>query len=156
MWGYIGRFLAWLTASSALLVGGFLGLVAGLVAIGTIPVSGEPSRLQALVWRLLVESIVLQALLPHLLLTLAGWLALVRLAPSLERSWRGLLGGLPLLAVLLFPLVGEFSFQIWNPTSAADYVNTLLLTSGGVSLALLLPRRVIRRLRPGSFARRSG
>jgi hypothetical protein len=56
----------------------------------------------------------------------------------------------------LFPLVGEFSFQIWNPTSPADYLYTLVLTSGGVSLALLLPRRAIRRLRPGSFARRAG
>jgi hypothetical protein len=153
MWGYIGRSLAWLAASSALLVGGFLGLAAGLVAIGMIRAGSEASSLQAVVWRLLAQRIVLEALLPHLLLTLAGWLLLVRLAPSLERSWRGLLGGLPLLAVLSFPVVGEFSFHLWTPTSPADYVNTLLLTSGGVSLSLLLPRRVIRRLRPGGFAR---
>ena len=154
MWGYVGRSLAWLAASSALLVGGFLLL--GRRARGDcdmIPADSEPSRLQAVVWRLLAERIVLEALLPHLLLTLAGWLVLARLAPFLERSWRGLLGGLPMLAALCFPVVGEFSFRLWTPTSAADYVNTLVLMSGGVSLALLLPRRVIRRLRPGSFAR---
>jgi hypothetical protein len=156
MAGYAGRLLAWLVASSVLLVGGFLGLAAGLVATGMIRAGDEASRLHAVVWRLLAERIVLEALLPHLLLTLAAWLLLARLAPSLERSWRGLLGGLPTLALLCFPPVGELSFQLWNPTSPADYVNTLLLMSGGVSLALLLPRRVIRPLRPGSFARSAG
>ena len=153
MWGYIGRSLAWLAASSALLVGGFLLLGGGLVARAMIQADAEPGALQAVLWRALAERIVLEALLPHLLLTFAGWLLLVRLAPSLERSWRGLLGGLPLLAVLSFPVVGELSFRLWTPTSAADYANTLVLMSGGVSLALLLPRRVIRRLQPGSFAR---
>jgi hypothetical protein len=153
MWGYVGRSLAWLTASGALLVGGFLLLAAALVATGTIRAGTAPSSLQAVVWRLLVERIVLEALLPHLVSTLVGWLVLARLFPVLERNWTGLLLGLPLLALLCFPLVGEFSFRLWNPTSPADYFNTLLLMSGGVSLSLLLSRRVIGRLRPGSFAR---
>ena len=153
MWAYVGRSLAWLAASSALLLAGFLLLGGGLVALHVTRAGGELSSLQVAVWRVLAERIVLEALLPQLLATLASWLLAVRLAPSLDRSWRGLFVGLPVLAVLWFPLVGEFSFHLWTPTRAADYANTLVLMSGGVSLALLLPRRVIRRLRPGSFAR---
>jgi len=156
MWGYTGRSLAWLAASSVLLVGGFLLLGAGLVGAGVIRVGTEPGTMQVMVLQLLVQTIVLQALLPHLLLTFAGWLVLVRLAPSLERSWLGLLGGLPVLAVLCFPLVARLSFHIWNPSGLADYVYTLLLTGGGVSISLLLPRRVIRWLRPGCFVQDSG
>ena len=152
MWGYAGRSLAWLVASVVLLIGGFLLLGIGLVQVGVIRAGTEPGTMQAMVWRLLVQSIVFQALLPHLLFTLAGWLVLVRIAPSLERSWLGLLGGIPLLAALCFPLVASLTFQIWSPSNVVDYVSTLLLTSGGVSFGLLLPRRVIRWLKPGCFA----
>jgi hypothetical protein len=155
MWAYAGRCLAWLAASSALLAAGFLLLGGGLVALQVIRAGAEPSSLHVALWRALAERIVLEALFPHLLATLASWLLVVRLAPALDRSWRGLLGGLPILAVLWFPPVGEFGFDVWTPTSAADYLHTLVLMSGGVSLALLLPRRVIPRLGPGRFARGS-
>jgi hypothetical protein len=156
MWAYVGRSLAWLGASSALLLAGFLLLGGALVVPRMIQEGAQLSGLQLAMWRALVEHIVLQALFPHLLATLASWLLAVRLVPVLERSWRGVLAGLPIVAVLWFPPVGEYSFRMWNPTSVADYVNTLLLMSGGVTLALLLPRRAIRRLRPGCFAAQAG
>lgn len=156
MRAYVGRSLAWLAASSALLLAGFLLLGGGLVAHHVILAGSELSSLQMTLWRVLAQRIVLEALFPHLLATLASWLLVVRFAPVLDRSWRGLLGGLPVLAVLWFPPVGELSFRLWTPTSVADYANTLMLMSGGVSFALLLPRRAIRRLRPGSFARSPG
>lgn len=156
MWRYVGRSFAWLAVSSALLVAGFLLLGGGLLAYQVIRAGTELGTLHVAVWRALAESIVLQALFPHLLVTLASWLVAARLAPSLDRSWRGLLGGLLALAVLWFPAVGEFSFRIWTPTSAGDYVKTLMLMSAGVSLALLLARRAVPWLRPGSFARSPG
>lgn len=156
MWAYVGRSLAWLAASSALLLVGFLLLGGALVVPRMIQEGAHLGAMQLAVWRALVEYIVRQALFPHLLATFATWLLAVRVLPVLERSWRGVLAGLPIVSVLWFPLVGAFSFRMWNPTTVADYVYTLLLMSGGVTLALLLPRLAIRRLRPGSFAAGAG
>jgi hypothetical protein len=152
MRAHLIRLLGWLAASSALLVAGFLLLGVAAVASGTLRAGGELRAMQGLVWRILFERIVIEALLPQLLLTFVSWLALVRLFPGLDRTWWGLAGGLAAVAALWFPVVGAFSFESWTPTSWVDYANTWLLTSTGVTASLLLPRRVVRPLRPGAFA----
>lgn len=133
--------LLW-AATSALL------LVAGLFGLGLLVARGLSSGVAGLFFRVIVQ----QALLPLWLAALASWLVLARVAPGLERSWGRLALGLCGVAALWFPLVGEYSFRIWQPTSARDYLGTWLLVSGGVAAALLLARRAFPALRPGAFA----
>ncbi len=148
------RAALWLLAATALLVLGFAALVLA-IAVLSLARSGEwrVTALQVLTARLLFVHVLVEALLPQLAATLASWWLLARAFPALEAGWRLLVTRLPLLAALWFPPIGAFCFRIWEPRSAGDYAATLLLTTGGVSLALLIPRRALRALRPGCFAR---
>ena len=148
---YLRNLGGWLVSSVGLLVGGFALLGAAGTASGWLRAGEEVGAVPGL-WRLLFRIVLAEALLPQLLLTLSSWLLLARLLPALERSWRGLLPGVPALAALWFPLVGEYGFRSWTPTTPADYANTLLLLSAAVGVALLLPRRVLPFLAPGVFA----
>jgi hypothetical protein len=134
--------LLW-AATSALL------LVAGLLGLGALVARGLSSGVAGLVFRVIVQ----QALLPLWIAALVSWLVLARFAPGIERSWTRLALGLVAVAALWFPLVGEYSFRVWEPTSARDYLATWLLLSGGVAAALWLSRRAFPTLRPGAFAR---
>lgn len=103
------------------------------------------------VWWSLYAAVVSQALLPHLLLSLLAWLAIARHFPFLERSWPSLLTGMTVTAVSCFPVIGALSFTVWTPTSARDYLATLVLIAGGTVAALALPRWLFRFLGPGAF-----
>jgi hypothetical protein len=137
----LSRALLWAVTSAVLLLLGLFGLGLGVAR-------GLSSGVAGLVFRAIAQ----QALLPLWIAALASWLVLARVAPGVERSWGRLALGLAAIAALWFPLVGQYSFQIWQPTSARDYVLTWLLVSGGVAAALLLARRAFPALRPGAFA----
>jgi hypothetical protein len=59
-------------------------------------------------------------------------------------------------AAACFPVIGSLGFTAWTPTSARDYLATLLLMTGGTSAALLLPRWRFRSLAPGALAPSAG
>jgi hypothetical protein len=134
--------LLWAATSAAL-------LLAGLFALGLLVARGLSSGAAGLVFRAIAQ----QALLPLWFAALASWLVLAWLAPALERSWSRLALGVVGVAAAWFPLVGEYSFLVWQPTGPRDYFATWLLLSGGVAAALLLTRRAFPALRPGAFAR---
>jgi hypothetical protein len=146
--------LVWAVCLAALLAGGFAALVAWIAwHAGASP---GPVQLQA--WIAIATRVLEQALLPLWAATLASWLALARGLPALDRGWRTLAPGVALLAALWFAPVGAFGFTMWTPRDAHDVIGTVALCAGGVSVALLLPRWLWRRLAPGAFsaARPSG
>jgi hypothetical protein len=145
------RVLVWAVGSVTTLCIGFALVGLGLIAIEMNRAEVSFDQLRLSVWRALYVAIVSQALLPHLLLSLLAWLGVARCIPSLERSWRALLPSLALTAALCFPVIGWLTFAAWTPTSARDYVATLLLMAGGTAAALALPRRLLRFLAPGVF-----
>ncbi len=146
------RALAWPAIGGAALALGLALLGLGALALGSLRTGVWPTHLQRAAWGALFEAVLRQALLPHVLLTAAGWLALVRVAPRLDRSWRTLVPGLLALAGAAFPIVAR-GFSVWSPASAADVVSTALLLSASAAAALLLPRALVRALGPGAFAR---
>jgi hypothetical protein len=146
------RVLVWAVGSAVTLCIGFALVGLGLIAIEMNRSEVSFDQLRLSVWRALYVAIVSQALLPHLLLSLLAWLGVARRFPSLERSWLALLPSLVLTAALCFPVIGWLTFTAWTPTSARDYVATLLLMAGGTAAALALPRRLLRFLAPGVFA----
>ena len=146
------RILAWAAAATLALCIGFALMGMGLIALEATRSEVSLDQLRLGVWRSLYAIIVSQALLPHLLLSLVAWLVIARRLPSLEQSWLSLLPGMTATAALCFPVIGSLSFTVWTPTSAGDYVATLLLMTGGASAALALPRRLFRFLAPGAFA----
>lgn len=153
--GWFARALVWALASALLLGVGFALFGAALVAVNAVRAGVELGSVQLAGWRALGTAIAGQALAPAWGLTLAGWLVLARIWPTLERSWRRLVPGLLGVSVLCFPLVAR-SFTMWTPTRLLDVVYTALLVSGSAAGALLLARRLIPALAPGAFARREG
>ncbi|MFI5315558.1 MAG: hypothetical protein ACHQ6T_07645 [Myxococcota bacterium] len=146
------RALVWLAVSSGILLAGFALLAAALLVPSVLAHGALPGPLQRDALGLVYSSIARQALLPELALTLVTWLALARIAPALERSWRFLALALPAVALLWFPFVGSHLFAIWSPGGARDYAATMVAVSGGAALALLLPRWLSSALAPGCFA----
>jgi hypothetical protein len=146
--------LGWAACSGALLAGGFAALVAWIAWHA----GATPGPVQRQAWIALATRVLEQALLPLWGATLVSWLALARGVPALDRGWRTLAPGIALLAALWFAPVGAFGFTMWTPRDAHDVLGTLALCAGGVSVALLLPRWLWRRLAPGAFsaARPSG
>lgn len=145
------RILGWALAAAIALCIGFALLGGGRIALDAMRSGISPGRVRiGFLWSL-YAAIVSQALLPHLLLSLLAWLALARSFPALERTWRSLSTGITVTAAVCFPVIGSFSFTAWTPTSARDYLATLLLMTGGTSAALLLPRRLLRPLAPGAL-----
>lgn len=142
------RVLAWAGVAAVLLVCGLALWLSALFALGG---AGAASALRA-AGRALHWAILVQALLPHATLTLAGWLVLARLCPRLDTSWRSLGPGVALLAAVCFAPVGAGTFRSWSPSGPGDVVATWLLLTAGVAGALLLPRRLLRPLGPGAFA----
>ena len=133
------RILAWASASAIAICVGFALLAVGWFALGAGHSQGGLDRFRGSVWWSLYAAVVVQALLPHLLLSLLAWLVVTRRYPRLERSWLSLLAGTTLTAAGCFPLVGWLTFAAWNPNSVRDYLATLLLVTGGTSAALVLP-----------------
>lgn len=126
-----------------------LGLwLAALFAVG----GAEATGVLRAAGRALYRTILVQALLPQAALALGGWLAAAWWRPRLDTSWRTLLPGVTLLAVLCFVPVGALAFEAWSPAGPRDVAGTCLLLSVGVAAALLLPRRLLRPLGPGAFA----
>lgn len=149
---YTVRVLAWSLLSALLLVVGFGLLVAGIIAWGVLRTGNFPGELQRHAWLSLATIVFEQALAPLWLGTLASWLAVLRIAPRLDASWRTLGLGTAVLAALWFAPVGAWCFDAWTPSSARDVAATLVLCAGGVSAALLLPRWAWRWLAPGELA----
>lgn len=150
------RTLSWLGLAAVVLVGSFALLAAGSVAYGAW-LRGQVTAAHAGLWLLIVRGIALQALLPHLLLTGATWALIAWRRPRLDGRWPTMAAGLALVALAWFPLVGGLLFTMWRPGSWVDYANTLWLTAGGVTAALLLARRLARsRLGPGALVGEAG
>lgn len=149
------RALLWAGASSALLAAGLFVLGEALFAVQAAGAGVAPGDVQRAAWRALGLAVARQALLPHLALALASWLALARALPRLEGSWRALAAGLSAVVALWFPAIGAFSFEAWRPRGPADVAGTWLLESAAVAFALLLAR-LLPQLGPGAFAAVSG
>jgi hypothetical protein len=137
---FVLRALAWAGVSAALLAGGFYGLGAALVALGRHGAGTSLGEIQLAALHAVFMAVLVEALLPHWILTLTTWLVLVRFAPRLDHAWRSLGPGLLAVAALWFPVAGFVFFRAWKPTSAADVAHTWLLMTAGVAAALLLPR----------------
>jgi hypothetical protein len=146
------RVFAWATLSIVVLGAGFVSLVAALASVGYLRTGNFPGELQRHAWFSVMTAVFMQALAPLWGATLLSWLALVRVAPRLDASWRTLALGIAGLAAVWFAPVGAYCFQIWTPGSARDVVGTLALCAGGVSAALLLPRAALRALAPGALS----
>lgn len=144
--------LTWALSSILLLGVGLAALAIALVAWGAAHTGHLPGDVQRQAWLLLARTLFEQALLPLWAATLASWLAIVRLAPRLDRGWHTLAPGVASIAALWFAPVGAYSFRVWTPVDLRDVLGTLALCAGGVSAALLIPRLALRRLAPGVFA----
>jgi hypothetical protein len=147
----VSRILGWALAAAIALCIGFAMLGSGWIALEAIRSEIGLGQVRIAVLWSFYAAIVSQALLPHLLLSLLVWLAVARCLPAVERSWRSLSTGIAVTAAVCFPVIGSFCFTAWTPTSARDYLATLLLMTGGTSVALLLPRRLLRSLAPGAL-----
>jgi hypothetical protein len=147
----IWRALAWAAVAVAILLGGLFALGFGLVTLR--PGAGAPGsggEVQRAALTALVETVAREALLPHVALTLVGWLVLARVAPRVDASRSALAASLPACALLVFPVVGAFTFEAWSPHGATDVLGTAALLSGGVALGLWLAR-LVPGLGPGVF-----
>ena len=145
------RGLVWGLAGFATLLVGVAFL--GSAGWGALTAAGrELGTTQREIWILLAKAILFSALTPTLVLTVLVWLPLTHFRPGLERGWRGLLVGIPVVAALAFVPVGEWVFTLWTPNTVFDYVATVFLIGGGVAIALWIPRRVVPGLGPGLLA----
>lgn len=146
------RALAWGCVSAVILLGGVYALGLGLVTLrldaGAASAAGG---VQSAARHALISVVARDALLPHAALALLAWLALVRFAPRIDASWGALAASLPACSLLVFPIVGAFTFEAWSPGGASDVVATAALLSGSVGAALWLARRIVPALRPGAF-----
>ncbi len=146
------RTLAWGCVSAMILLGGVYALGLGLVTLhlaggaASAPGGVQSAALQALVW-----TVAREALLPHAALALLLWLVLARFVPRIDASSWALAASLPACALLVFPIVGAFTFEAWSPSGVGDVVATAALLSGSVGAALWLARRIVPGLRPGAF-----
>ena len=147
----LGRVALWAAAALALLAGG-LYLVGVAVVLVQAPAGAKLGDVQHAALSALFGAILRQALVPHMALTLVSWLVVTQIVPSLERSWRRLVPALVVVAAIWFPLVGGYTFEMWEPGNLVDVVNTASLLSGSVAAALLLPRWLLPPLRPGRLA----
>jgi len=152
----VSRILGWALAAAIALCIGFALVGMGLIALEAARSGVGLDQVRRGVWRSFYTAIVAQALLPHLLLSLLAWLAIARRFPTLERTWVSVLAGTTVTVAACFPVIGSLSFTAWTPTSARDYLATLLLMTGGTSAALVLPRRLFRSLGPGALAPTAG
>lgn len=134
------RRLSWLTTSLCLLVLGFLGLLAGFLAVSADRAGTDISHLPLRVWRALATGILFEALLPAWALAAATWLVVLWRAPHYDARWSTVFAGTALAALVWFPLVGGVSFEMWEPMNVGDYFATWALVSGGATAALLIPR----------------
>lgn len=147
--GLVAASLWWLAGAGVVAAAGVTVAGAGLLLLAAS--GGELGEVQRELWIGLAGTLAAQALAPLGALTVTAWWAMCQLRPGLDRSWGSLAAGIPLLAALAFPPVGALCFTAWTPGSAWDYLGTLLLLSGGVSGALLIPRRLLERLGPGAL-----
>jgi len=152
----VSRILGWALAAAIALCIGFALLGMGWIALEAVRSEVSLDQVRRGAWWSFYTAIVSQALLPHLLLSLLAWLAIARRFPILERSWLSLLTGVTVTAAACFPVIGSLSFTAWTPTSARDYLATLLLMTGGTSAALLVPRWLFRSLAPGALVPAAG
>jgi len=138
------RVALWAGAALALLAGGLYAVGAAAVLAQGAPVGNvQRAGLMAL-----FTAILRQALVPQLGLTLATWLIAAQVVPALERGWKQVVPGTLVASALWFPLIGGYTFTIWEPANGMDVVNTALLLSGAVAAALPLPRLLVPPLRP--------
>ena len=146
------RALAWGCVSAAILLGGLYVLGLGLVTLQLdTGAAGAPGGVQSAALHGLVWTVAREALLPHAALALLLWLVLARFAPRIDASGLALAASLPACALLVFPIVGAFTFRAWSPSGVGDVVATAALPSGSVGAALWLARRIVPGLRPGVF-----
>ncbi|HKC49146.1 MAG TPA: hypothetical protein VKF60_00015 [Myxococcota bacterium] len=145
------RALVWLGASAGLLLVGFALFGTAVLAPSVIARGELPGRIQREALGAVYSALALQALLPELVLTLATWLVVARLAPALDHSRRALALALAAVGALWFPAVGHYLFTAWSPTGPGAYLITLLLVAGGAALALWVPRLASPALAPGCF-----
>jgi hypothetical protein len=147
------RAAAWIAVSAALMMTGcaLVGLAITAAGMASNP-EFTLTSFHAVAVRLAVGVIVVGGLLPQIVLTGLLWLAVMRLAPGLERSWFRVCGTAVALSLAAFPVIALTTFTMWEPETAADYANTLALMSGTTAAALLIPRRWIRRFGPGAIA----
>ncbi len=152
----VSRVSRWALAAAIALCIGFALLGVGWIALEAARSEVGLDQLQWGVWWSFYTTILCQALLPHLFLSLVVWLGMARCFPTLERPWLPLLTGVAVTAAGCFPVIGSLSFTAWTPTSARDYLATLLLMTGGTSTALVLPRWLFPTLAPGAFTAAHG
>lgn len=145
------RIAAWVAASGLALGVGLGVLVATLFAAAAWRHGAPPGAVQQQAWLALAAAVLRQALLPLWAGALLTWLVMVRLAPSLDASWRTVGPGLFTVALVWFVPIGLWSFEAWTPSDAGDGVGTAVLCGGGVAAALLLPRLLCRPLAPGAL-----
>jgi|GEM_PF-4607918 len=134
---------------AAVALGMFLG---GVFAVAWLRAGGL-GELQWFIWITLLRNLLLTALLPQIALAAALWMLALRIAPALERSWRGVLPGVVGASALASLPVARIGLGMWEPQSWLDVLNTGLLLSAGTSTALLLARRCVPWLHPGALAR---
>jgi hypothetical protein len=144
------RAFVWMVLSAGVLLAGFAVFGASIL-IPSVIAKGTPDQMQRMALGAVYSAIAAQALLPELGITAVVWLALASAFPALDRSWRSLLLGVPLVAAIAFPVIGKYSFTIWEAGSAQNYAATLVLLAFGVSAALLVPRALSQALAPGCF-----
>jgi hypothetical protein len=146
------RTLVWACVSVVILLGGLYALGLGAVTLhpassaASAPGSVQSAALQALIW-----TVAREAVLPNAALALLLWLVLVRFVPRIDASGWALAASLPACALLVFPIVGAFTFEAWSPSGVGDVAGTAGLLAASVGAALWLARRIVPGLRPGAF-----
>jgi hypothetical protein len=144
------RSVCWLLAACLLLAIGFLLLEIAIIAPG-MEERWDWSAPEWALARQLHRRIAVDVMLPHVLATGATCLLAERLVPAFWSSPARASLAVPVVACAWFPLVSNRLFEIWDPLTPLNYMTTLALMSGAASLALLLPRRLLRRRRSGKF-----
>ena len=148
------RTLAWGCVSVAILLGGLYALGLGFVTLHQASSAASAPGVQSAALRALLWTVAREAVLPNAALALLLWLVLVRFVPRIDASGWALAGSLPACALLVFPIVGAFTFEAWSPSGVGDVAGTAALLATSVGAALWLARRIVPGLRPGAFATR--
>lgn len=150
------RGVLWLVASALLLALGFGATVLGLYGLARVLGSVDAEGLQTFRVGLVFYFRILyfQALLPGLIVALASWPALVRLAPGVTASRPRILAGLFLCASVAYAVVAPLLLSARGDGSPglrmetlADQVGTAGLVIAAVAVAAWLPRVFLARLR---------